>query len=116
MPTPPHRSDGRSTHGPHGRSTRGSFMKLWTSRVRFLTPRIDNEAGTGSCLFSPQSTFGRNMDLETLGRLCAEAWHDDLPEADRAWAEVYREKFGSWVHDARPGAIPPKANAGSLED
>jgi hypothetical protein len=78
--------------------------------------RIEIEAAMGSCLFSPQSTLGRNMDLETLGRLCAEAWHDDLPVADRAWAAAHREKFGRWVSDARPEAIRPRANPSSLQD
>ncbi|WP_437741167.1 hypothetical protein WMF39_36745 [Sorangium sp. So ce1504] len=90
-------------------------MKLKTSRVWYLMRRIEVEAGTASHLFSPQDALGRNMDLETLGRLCAEAWHDDLPEADRAWAEAHREKFGRWVDDSRPEAIRPSVDAGSPE-
>ncbi|AUX36828.1 MULTISPECIES: hypothetical protein [Sorangium] len=90
-------------------------MKLRTSRLKYLMRRIDIEAGTASCLFAPQDTLSRNMDLETLGRLCAEAWHDDLPEADRAWAEAHREKFGRWVDDSRPDAIRPRVDAGSLQ-
>ena len=90
-------------------------MKLRTSRVWYLMRRIEVEAGTASHLFSPQDIWGRNMDLETLGRLCAEAWHDDLPEADRAWAEAHREKFGRWVDDSRPEAIRPRVDAGSPE-
>jgi hypothetical protein len=90
-------------------------MKLRTSRVWYLMRRIEVEASTASCLFPPKDIWGRNMDLETLGRLCAEAWHDDLPEADRAWAEAHREKFRKWVDDSRPGAIRPKVDAGSPE-
>ncbi|XXX75277.1 hypothetical protein WMF30_47280 [Sorangium sp. So ce134] len=90
-------------------------MKLRTSRVMYLMRRIDVEAGTAKGLFSPQDIWGRNMDLEILGRLCAEAWHDDLPEADRAWAEAHREKFGRWVNDSRPEAIRPRVDAGSLQ-
>jgi hypothetical protein len=77
--------------------------------------RIELEAATGYCMFSSNDTEGWNMQLETLGRLCAEAWHHDLPEADRAWAEAHREKFGRWVHDSRPESIHPRANAGSLQ-
>ncbi|WP_437990538.1 hypothetical protein [Sorangium sp. So ce145] len=90
-------------------------MKLKTSRVWYLMRRSEVEAGTASCLFPPKDIWGRNMDLETLGRLCAEAWHDDLPEADRAWAEAHREKFGRWVDDSRPEAIRPRVDAGSPE-
>ncbi|WP_437607375.1 hypothetical protein WMF20_42135 [Sorangium sp. So ce834] len=90
-------------------------MTLRTSRVWYRMRRIDVEAGTASHLFSPQDTLGRNMDLETLGRLYAEVWHDDLPEADRAWAEAHRERFGRWVNDSRPEAIRPRLDAGSLQ-
>lgn len=89
-------------------------MKLRTSRVRYLGERIVVEAGTGYCLFSAEDTCGRNMQLEILGRLCAEAWHDDLPEGDRAWAAAHREKFGRWVDDTLPDAIRPRADTGSL--
>jgi hypothetical protein len=87
-------------------------MKLRTSRWKYLVPRVPVEGAYGYLLSTTEDPEAWKSHLEMLGRICAEAWHDDLLEADREWAEAHREKFGKWIKDSRPDGID-RANAGS---
>lgn len=89
-------------------------MRLRISRSSFLLPRAIVEAGRGSLLFKTKDPESWKSELEMLGRVCAEAWHDDLLEVDRAWAQTHREKFGKWIKDSRPDGID-RANASSSD-
>lgn len=61
---------------------------------------IARERGYGYALFTTKDPGLWKWHLENLGQLCAEAWDDDLPEEDRAWAEPYRQKFSRWIDDS----------------
>jgi hypothetical protein len=64
-----------------------------------------NEAGLGHVLFTTKDPREWKSDLEKLGKVCGQAWRDDLSEEeDRAWAEAHRKEFKHWV-DGRPA--PP---------
>jgi hypothetical protein len=90
-------------------------MKPRTWRYKPLVRRAMLEGAFGHGLFTTKDPDTWKSYLEDLGQLCANAWHDDLPEADRAWAEAHREKFRRWVDDSRPEGIDPRANAGALQ-
>lgn len=76
-------------------------------------PRAAIEAVVGYSLFSRTDPDGWNPYLENLGKLCAEAWLNDLPERDREWAETHREKFGRWVTDSPSNSLGASGSAGS---
>ncbi|WP_437926507.1 hypothetical protein WMF37_47130 [Sorangium sp. So ce291] len=61
---------------------------------------ILREADCGRGLFTTKDPVLWKSYLLDLGHLCAEAWNDDLPEEDRAWAAPYRQKFSRWIDDA----------------
>ncbi|WP_437852450.1 hypothetical protein [Sorangium sp. So ce363] len=67
-----------------------------------LVPRVVREVTIGHALFSTKDPEEWKSRFEELGKLCAEVWHDDLPERDRAWAAAHRESFGKWVDDGPP--------------
>ncbi|WP_437645419.1 hypothetical protein [Sorangium sp. So ce362] len=73
------------------------------------------EAGYGYGLFTTKSPDLWKWHLENLGQLCAEAWDDDLPEEDCAWAEPYRKKFSRWIDDSGHADTGHKANAADLQ-
>src|SRR5262245_36298663 len=85
MPTQTNRPDGWPTHRSY---RRGLPMKA---------QRIHQEAATGYGLFTTKDPDTWKWHLERLGKLHGEAWRDDLPEEDRAWADARREEFGHWV-------------------
>lgn len=84
-------------------------------RYKPLVRRAMLEGAFGHGLFTTKDPDTWKSYLEELGTLCANAWHDDLPEADREWAEAQREKFRRWVDDSRFPGINPTANTGPLQ-
>ncbi|WP_437690517.1 hypothetical protein [Sorangium sp. So ce176] len=71
-----------------------------------MKPRLfERELLAGYRLFSTRDPREWKSCLEDLGKLCAEAWRDDLSEEkDRAWAGAHRDEFKQWL-DGRPA--PP---------
>jgi hypothetical protein len=67
---------------------------------------VIREAALGYGLFTTKELHAWKSSLEDLGKLHGEAWRDDLPEEDRAWAEACREEFRQWV-DGRPAPLWP---------
>jgi hypothetical protein len=90
-------------------------VRFVTSRVTYSAPRVVVEGSSGYCLFTTKDPDALNTHIEILGRLCAEAWHDDLAEADRTWAEAHRERFGKWVNDSSQNGVSPRESAGPLQ-
>ncbi|WP_437645423.1 hypothetical protein [Sorangium sp. So ce362] len=88
-------------------------MKSWAK----FPPGMLNvrEAACGYSLFTTKDPDIWKWHIEELGELCTEAWDNDQPAEDRAWAERYRKKFSRWIDDFGHPAIGDKANAGALE-
>ncbi|WP_437675421.1 hypothetical protein [Sorangium sp. So ce131] len=86
---------------------------MWESQP--LVPRVVREAAIGHVLFSTKNPEEWKPHFEDLGKLCAEAWRDDLPEEDRAWAAAHREKFAKPIDGPRPSGTDPKVSAGALQ-
>ncbi|WP_437717137.1 hypothetical protein WMF45_12415 [Sorangium sp. So ce448] len=79
-----------------------------------IVRRFLREVAIGYGLFSTRDPEEWKLYFEDLGKLCAEAWHDDLPEEDRAWAAARRERFGKWVEGPRPNGTGPQETASAL--
>ncbi|WP_433933829.1 hypothetical protein AB3662_05335 [Sorangium cellulosum] len=64
-----------------------------------MKPRLfEHELLAGYRLFSTRDPREWKSCLEDLGKLCAEAWRDDLSEEkDRTWAGAHRDKFKQWL-------------------
>ncbi|AUX36132.1 MULTISPECIES: hypothetical protein [Sorangium] len=73
------------------------------------------EASLGQRLFSTRDPETWTAHFEALGTLCADAWLDDLPEADRAWAAAHRERFRRWIDVPRPNGADPRSGASALQ-
>ncbi|WP_437793985.1 hypothetical protein [Sorangium sp. So ce693] len=79
-----------------------------------FVPRVVREAALGHALFSTKDPEQWRSRSEDLGKLCAEVWHDDLPERDCAWSAAHRESFRKWVDDEGSTGIEPGASESAL--
>jgi hypothetical protein len=84
---------------------------IWESKS--LVGRLVREAAIGHGLFSTKDPETWKAHFEDLGKLCAEAWRDDLPEGDREWAAAHRERFERWVGEPRSHGDDARGDAGS---
>ncbi|WP_437575379.1 hypothetical protein [Sorangium sp. So ce887] len=89
-------------------------MNLSMGETKAFVPRVVREAAIGHALFSTRDPEEWKSSFEDLGKLCAEVWHDDLPERDRAWAAAHRERFRKWVDDPGPNGADLGASASAL--
>lgn len=90
-------------------------MKSSMGKTKPLVRRDLCEAALGHRLFATRDPDGWKAHFEVLGTLCAEAWLDDLPEEDRAWAAAHRERFREWVDAPGPNGADPRSSASALQ-
>ncbi len=100
---PAHRHGRRRACNPTGRRTRRLLMNPSAgSTAAHRTPLHARGGHWIRRLYSTRDPEEWKPYFEDLGKLCAEAWHDDLPEEDRGWAAARRERFRKWVEGPRP--------------
>src|SRR5262249_31421250 len=86
-------------------------MKPLKQETTSFVGRAAREAAIGRGLVSTKDPADWKAHFEDLGKLCAEAWYDDLKGADRAWAAAHRGKFKHWVRDSQHKGLDPGTNA-----